>query len=158
MAHLGSAATDVPAAAADRATRRAGVLLVDDHPMTRMGVRHAVEAEPGLQFLGEADDPFAGLGLAERLRPDLIVVDLVFPGASGFDLIRDLRIRCPAARVVAYTAMEGPGYAEQCLRAGAAGYVGKSEPIAAVTLEQRSESEEATTRAVNVEALKECSA
>jgi DNA-binding NarL/FixJ family response regulator len=105
------------------------VILIDDHPANLAGLHHLFETEPGVQLVGDAADPQEGLTMAEALRPDVAVVDLVFADASGFDLIRDLRLRCPGCRVVAYTAMEGPGYPEQCLRVGASGYVAKSEPL-----------------------------
>jgi DNA-binding NarL/FixJ family response regulator len=114
-----------------------GVLVADDHPAIRTALCRAVEAEPGIRFLGEADDPATLIPLVEAAGPDfavVAVVDLVYPGthSTGLDLIRDLVIRCPRCRVVAFTAMETEGYAEQCLRAGAAGFVGKSESIAHV--------------------------
>ena len=111
------------------ASRSATVLVVDDHPLVRAGLARLLEAEPGFRFAGEADGPEEAMELAGRACPDLAVVDLTFPGlATGLDLIRDLRARCPGCRVVAHTAADGPGYAERCLRAGAAGFVAKGEP------------------------------
>lgn len=109
---------------------RVTVLIVEDYPVTRFGVRCAIEREPGMEVVGEAEDPADGLGRAESLRPDVAVVDLVFPRGTGLDLIKDLKIRCPSVKAVVYTRAEGPGYAEHCLRAGAAGYVSKSESVA----------------------------
>ena len=121
--------SDAKSAVGSTASRPTGVLVVDDHALIRCGVCRTIEAEPGFRLVGEADGPAAALDLAERTAPDLAVVDLTYPdGGTGFDLIRDLRVRCPNCRVVAFTATDGPGYAEQCLRAGAVGFVSKGEP------------------------------
>ncbi|MDB5296453.1 MAG: two component transcriptional regulator, LuxR family [Phycisphaerales bacterium] len=128
-----------PGVATKENVRRAGepaagggieLVIVDDHPAVRRGLVALLEAEPGVKVLGEADAPAEAVELAERTRPGLVVVDLVYGEGSGFDLIRALRVRVPGCRVVVYTAADGPGYPEQCLRAGAAGFVSKGEPLA----------------------------
>ena len=105
-----------------------GVMVVDDHAILRTGVCRLIEAEPGFRLLGEADCPADALELAGRWSPALAVVDLTYPdGGTGFDLIRDLPARCPGCRVIAYSAADGPGCVERCLRAGAAAFVSKAE-------------------------------
>lgn len=99
------------------------ILLVDDHPMVRDGMRATLSAEPGWQVVGEAADGIHGLELAIRLRPDVVVADLQMPGLSGLQMLRELRIAAPGTRVIIFTMHAEDAYVREALGAGAAGYV-----------------------------------
>ena len=70
-----------------------GVLIVDDHPILRVGLRHVIESQGDLTVCGEAGDAEQALEAIPRLKPDLVLVDLSLPGESGLELIKDLRAR-----------------------------------------------------------------
>lgn len=102
------------------------VLLVDDHAVVREGYRRLLQAEPGLQVVGEAGTAAQGLWLWRRLRPQVMVVDLALPGMGGVELIARVRQRDPSSRCLAFSMHRDPLWVLQALRAGAAGYVTKS--------------------------------
>ena len=108
------------------------VLVVDDHPIVREGVRRILEAQQGLQVVGEASDAAGALALAERLRPDVAVVDVGLPDMSGLDLVRRLRASQPALVALMLSMYDDAEYARESRAAGAAAYVVKDS--AATTL------------------------
>ena len=108
------------------------VLLVDDHPIVRQGIRTVVDLEPDLEVCGEADGAAEALRAVEEFRPDLAVVDLSLKDSSGLELIKDLRIRYPRLLVLVLSMRDESFYAERVLRAGARGYVVKDEGCAVV--------------------------
>ncbi len=105
----------------------AKVLLVDDHPIVRQGVRRLIEKEPGLTVCGEAEDAPEALAIIETTRPDLVVLDLSLKQSSGFDLILDLKRRWEHLPVLVLSMYSEEVYAERVLRAGASGYIMKQE-------------------------------
>ena len=110
-------------------TERIGVLLVDDHAIVRKGVRALLLTEPGIAVVGEAGDGEAAVAAAERLRPDVILMDLVMPGLDGIEAIRRIVARQPGARIVVVTSFATDDKVFPAIRAGALGYLLKdSEP------------------------------
>ena len=103
------------------------VLLVDDHPIVRQGIRRLIEKEPGLLVCGEAEDASEALGIIEQERPDVIVLDLSLKNSSGFDLILDVKQRWDNIRILVLSMYNEDVYAERVLRAGASGYIMKQE-------------------------------
>ena len=101
------------------------VLLVDDHPLFRRGVRRALEAGGAIAVVGEAGDGEAALRLAERLRPDVVLCDLNLPGMSGLDVTRRLAARQPGLPVVILTLHQEDAARAAARRAGAAAYLSK---------------------------------
>ena len=101
------------------------VLVVDDHPIVREGVRRILEAQKGLQVVGEASDAAGAIALAERLRPDVAVVDVGLPDMSGLDLVRRLRAAQPELVVLVLSMYDDAEYARESRAAGAAAYVVK---------------------------------
>lgn len=99
------------------------ILVVDDHPMVRGGLRIALSGEPGWQVAGEAADGAHGVELAMDIRPDVLVVDLQMPGLSGLDVLRRVRAAVPETRVVLFTMHAEDTYVREALSTGAAGYV-----------------------------------
>jgi len=103
------------------------IVVVDDHPLIRQGVREAVAGEADLDVCGEADGVEEALAVVERADPDLAVVDLSLKDGSGLDLIRALRERHPDVRVLVLSMRDEGFYAERAFRAGARGYLNKQE-------------------------------
>ena len=76
------------------------ILLVEDHPMTRMGLKMMIAGEPGLEVCGEAGNAGEALDAAINLQPDLVLTDVSLPGRSGFELVQDLHARCAGIPVL----------------------------------------------------------
>jgi two-component system, NarL family, response regulator LiaR len=99
------------------------VLIVDDHAVVREGLRTFLELQDGLEVAGEAADGEAGVRAAERLRPDVVLMDLVMPRLDGVGAMRELRRRLPSARVIVLTSFADDARLLPAIRAGAAGYL-----------------------------------
>jgi NarL family two-component system response regulator LiaR len=104
------------------------VLIVDDHAVVREGLRAFLELQDGIEVVGDAADGMEGVAAAERLRPDVVLMDLVMPGLDGLSALRVLRERLPDARTIVLTSFIGDDKLLPALRAGAAGYVLKNAP------------------------------
>lgn len=98
------------------------VVLVEDHELTRAGLRTAVDAEPDMQVTGEAGDGRSGLGEVERLHPKVAVVDIGLPAMDGIELTRHIRDRSPQTRVVILTMHDLETEVLAALSAGADAY------------------------------------
>lgn len=124
-------------------TSKTTILLVDDHAVLRSGLRLLLDAQPGLQVVGEASDAQEALELAAEVQPDLVLLDLTLPRMDGIATLPLLRKLLPDARVLVLTMHDDEGYLRQAFRAGAAGYVLKkaadAELIAAVRAVMRGE-------------------
>ncbi len=106
------------------------VLVVDDHPIVRQGLRGYLEAFSGITIAGEAGDASEALALALRLQPDVIVVDLIMPGSDGIEFISALRARGCQAAVVVLTGFADEARLLRALQLGVQGYVLKdAEPF-----------------------------
>ena len=102
------------------------VLVADDHAVVREGLRTFLELQEGIEVVGEAADGREAVEVAERLRPDVVVLDLVMPGLDGVGAMRLLRQSLPAARVIVLTSFLDDDKLLPALRAGAAGYLLKN--------------------------------
>ena len=103
------------------------MLIVDDHPLTRDALHGLLESN-GFEVVGEAASGAEAIALAGELLPDLILLDLTMPDMDGVAALPRLRERVPSAEVVVLTASEDDGSLLAAIRAGAAGYLLKSEP------------------------------
>jgi two-component system response regulator NreC len=101
------------------------VLLADDHPVVRAGVRAFLENEPDMLVVGEASNACQAVALAQELRPDVVILDISMPG-RGLDATRQIRLTCPDIQVLILTFHAEEYFLFLALRAGAAGYVLKS--------------------------------
>lgn len=100
------------------------VLVVDDAHLFRTGLAAAL-ARAGFSVAGEASDAESAVSLAEELRPDLVVLDILMPGLSGLDVVEKIRAASPASRVVMLSASESEEDLLECIRSGARGYLVK---------------------------------
>ncbi|MFL0412293.1 response regulator [Microbacterium paludicola] len=99
------------------------VLLVDDQQLVRMGFRMVLEAEPGIEVVGEAGDGAQALELATRLVPDVVLMDVRMPGVDGIEATERITTRLPGTRVLVLTTYDLDEYAFGALRAGASGFL-----------------------------------
>ncbi|MBY0276424.1 response regulator transcription factor [Candidatus Binatia bacterium] len=103
------------------------VLVVDDHPIVRQGLRLLLESESDFAVCGEAADTAAALRATRELAPDVVIVDLTLPGVGGIELIKSLHAEHPGLSILVLSMHDDVLYAERSLRAGAAGYVSKND-------------------------------
>jgi DNA-binding NarL/FixJ family response regulator len=101
------------------------VLLVDDHPVVRQGLRVLLEVQDGIEVTGEAGDGATALALAAEREPDVILLDLKLPGMDGLAVLGELRARAVSSRVLVLTSVTDHASAAAAMRAGAAGVVYK---------------------------------
>lgn len=102
------------------------IVLADDHPIVRKGLRSLLEAEQDLVVVGEAGDGREAVALVERLKPSILIVDLRMPGIDGAEVTREAGRRAPYTRVLVLSMHSGEGYVTEALTAGATGYVLKN--------------------------------
>ena len=101
------------------------VLVVDDHPVVRQGLRTFLDLQDDITVVGEAGDGNAAVTVAGEVRPDVVLLDLRMPGADGIAALRGLRETGNPARVLVVTSFTEPAAVLPAVRAGAAGYVYK---------------------------------
>lgn len=106
------------------------VLIVDDHAIVRQGLRLLLEAQPGLEVVGEAADGQAALDMARALTPDVMLLDLIMPGLSGLDVLRQLHAAQPDVKVLVLTSSLDEQFVRQVLASGAHGYLLKTSRAA----------------------------
>jgi len=102
---------------------RTRIILADDHDVVRRGLQALLESEPDFHIVGEAKDGLEAAELVERLRPDVLVLDVVMPGLSGLEVIRRACRTSPHTRVVVLSMYDTQAYVLEALRAGAGAYV-----------------------------------
>jgi two-component system response regulator NreC len=99
------------------------IVLADDHPVVRRGMRALLESVPDFLVVGEAGDGLETVRLAERLTPDVLVLDLMMPGLSGLEALRIIGQRSPQTRVVVLSMHSNNAFVAAALKHGAIGYV-----------------------------------
>ncbi len=108
------------------------VLLGDDHVVVRRGLRALLEADPAIRVAGEAADGSEVLSAIDRLKPDVVILDLMMPGMGGLDVLRALQARPQPVKVVVLSMHANEAYVTEALRSGALGYVVKDAGAADV--------------------------
>jgi two-component system, NarL family, invasion response regulator UvrY len=128
------------------------VLLVDDHPVVRTGYRHLLETDPGIQVIGEAHDSVSAYEAFKALAPDVVVLDISLPGASGIEAMKRMRAHRADACVLIFSMHDEAIFVSRARRSGAAGYLSKSsaperliEAVRAVSRGEQYFDEEATS-------------
>ncbi|MCU0988495.1 MAG: response regulator [Xanthomonadales bacterium] len=104
------------------------VLVVDDHELVRIGLRHILADYPAIQIAGEAVDGESALRMNRELRPDVVLLDVSLPGLSGFEVTTRLKQVSPELGIVILTVHEQSPYPAQLLAAGASAYLTKGCP------------------------------
>ncbi|MEV0897526.1 response regulator transcription factor [Actinoplanes sp. NPDC049802] len=99
------------------------IVLVDDHPVVRMGLRGMLDAEPDLTVIGEASSGVEGVAVARAERPDIVLMDLRMPGGDGVDAIGEILATTTGVRVMVLTTYESDRDILRAIEAGAAGYL-----------------------------------
>jgi len=99
------------------------VLVADDHAIVRKGICALLDTEPDIEVIGEAQDGQQVIAEAQRLRPDIILMDLVMPGTDGVEAIRRIRAARPEVRILVLTSFCGDDKLFPAIRAGALGYL-----------------------------------
>lgn len=99
------------------------VVLADDHPVVRQGLRALLHSEPDIRVVGEAGDGLEATQLVERLKPNVLLLDLMMPGLNGLEVTRQVNQRAPQTRVVILSMYANEAYVLSALRNGAVGYV-----------------------------------
>jgi DNA-binding NarL/FixJ family response regulator len=111
---------------ANRVKRR--ILLVDDHPIVREGLTEMINHEDDLTVCGTAEEMNQALEQLEKLRPDMVVLDISLRGSNGIEVLKNIKVRYPKLVVLVLSMHDETLYALRALRAGAAGYIMKQEP------------------------------
>jgi DNA-binding NarL/FixJ family response regulator len=114
---------------AKKVTRPTQVLVVDDHPIVRLGIRQMIANEPSLAVCGEADSVDAALNACRTSEVDLAIVDLSLGSTSGLELIKQLHEEHPQLPILVLSMHDESLFAQRALRAGARGYLQKHEAI-----------------------------
>jgi DNA-binding NarL/FixJ family response regulator len=109
------------------------ILLVDDQPLLRSGLRMVLEAQEDMRVVGEAPDGHAAIDQAVRLQPDVVLMDVRMPRLDGIEATRQIVVARPACRVLILTTFDLDEYAFAALRAGASGFLLKNVPPAELT-------------------------
>jgi DNA-binding NarL/FixJ family response regulator len=121
-----------PTPAGETAAPKSRIYIVDDHTMFREGLRQLIERESNLTVCGDAPDAAEALPGIRNTKPDVVIVDISLAGASGIDLIKDIKAEFEELPVLVVSMHDESLYAERALRAGAMGYVMKHEPAKTV--------------------------
>ncbi len=108
------------------------IVVVDDHPLFRSALGRMLDAQSDLEVVGEASDGQEAVALCRRLRPELVLMDVRMPRMDGLEATRAIKGELPRTIVLVLTALEDPNHLSEALRAGAAGYVLKSAPVAQI--------------------------
>jgi DNA-binding NarL/FixJ family response regulator len=110
------------------------ILIVDDSPMIRRGLRTVFEQQPGWAVCGEAEDGYQAIDKAKILQPDLIVIDLAMPRLNGISAARMLKKLVPATPVVMFTLFTNPCFEKAAFAVGVDAFVDKSEGTTSLVL------------------------
>ncbi len=110
----------------DRAEPIVRIVLVDDHPVVRAGLRLLLDAEEDIEVVGEAGSADDAVFEARALKPDVILMDVVMPGRSGIEAAPAVLHEAPDAKVLVLSMQDDPRYVREAFDAGASGYVLKS--------------------------------
>jgi DNA-binding NarL/FixJ family response regulator len=109
---------------------RVTVVLADDHPIVRQGMKNLLNAEPDFEVVGDAGDGITAVQLVERFKPNILVVDMMMPGMNGLEVIRQVKERSAATRMIVLSMQSAEAYVVEALKNGASGYMLKdTDPV-----------------------------
>jgi DNA-binding NarL/FixJ family response regulator len=115
-----------------RSTDHIRVFLVDDHPAIREAVADTIDGTMDMEVCGQASASDEAFRMIEELEPDVAIVDISLNDAHGLDLVQNVRAQYPEVKMVVFSMYDENVYAERAIRAGASGYLMKSEPTKSV--------------------------
>jgi DNA-binding NarL/FixJ family response regulator len=110
-----------------KVNKKLRILVVDDHPVVRQGLKLLINQEPDIMVCGEAENPQKAFAAIQQQHPDIAVIDLSLAHSSGIDLIKNIKTRYPSLPILVLSMHDESLYAERALRAGARGYIMKQE-------------------------------
>jgi DNA-binding NarL/FixJ family response regulator len=99
------------------------ILIADDHPIVRKGLRDLLDEEPDMTVVGEASDGTQALTKIEQLKPDIAIVDMMMPGHNGLEVIRQAKYYFPSIHIIVLSMNSNDAYITEALKRGASGYV-----------------------------------
>ncbi len=99
------------------------ILLADDHHIVRQGLRALLESDPHFRLVGEAGDGIEAVRMTERLKPDVLITDVMMPGLNGLEVTRQVTKSVPRTRVIILSMYTNDAYVLEALKNGASGYV-----------------------------------
>ncbi|MBI4285743.1 MAG: response regulator transcription factor [Chloroflexi bacterium] len=105
------------------------IVLADDHKIVRQGIRSLLETDAKFQVVGESADGVEAVKLAETLKPDVLITDLLMSGMNGIEVARQVHQRFPQTKVIVLSMYGSEAYVLEALRAGASGYVLKGSGL-----------------------------
>lgn len=103
------------------------VIVADDHSIVRRGLCELLNATDDIEVVADVGTPNEAIDAIEKHHPDVALLDLQYEGVKSFDMLKDIRSRCPQVRTLILSMHDESHYAERCIRAGAMGYVMKNE-------------------------------
>lgn len=109
------------------------ILIVDFHPIVRLGLTRLINASQGLRVCGEAENAHETMEAIKVLRPDLVILDIYLKGIHGIELVENITRIYPGLSVLVFSKFDESFYAERVLRAGAKGYIMKHLPLKRIT-------------------------
>lgn len=110
------------------------ILLVDDHAVIRQALRMLLEAQPELEVVGDCENGREAVAAAEKLNPDVVLMDVVMPGLNGLEATRQIRRSCPNTHVVMLSGFVDEDQLLDALRSGASGYIIKKSDVSELVL------------------------
>lgn len=105
------------------------LVLVDDHPILRNGLKALLATQPDLQVIGEASDGLEALRLIEQLKPDIVITDVIMPALNGLDLSREIQKRFAGTKVIVLSMYTNEAFVIEAFRNGARAYVVKDSTL-----------------------------
>lgn len=102
------------------------ILLADDHEIVRYGLQSLIEEQPDMEVVGEAENGRMAVDLAERLKPDIVIMDISMPDLNGFEATRQIRRQIPNAKIIVLSMHHKRQFIMDMLKAGASGYILKT--------------------------------
>ncbi|NDA67122.1 MAG: response regulator [Verrucomicrobia bacterium] len=114
--------------------KKTSILIVEDHPLVRRGIRGLLQVQPDFRVVGEAANGLEALHMIEQLQPEVVITDIVMPMVGGLDLLRELSVQTPRPVLIVLSLFDEPRYVQEATDCGAAAYVLKqSAPTYLVT-------------------------
>jgi two-component system, NarL family, response regulator NreC len=110
-------------------SKTVSIILADDHRVVRQGLRAVLETEPSFRIVGDADNGIEATRLVERLRPNVLILDVMMPGLNGLEVIRRARKLSPQTHVVVLSMHRDESYVLEALKNGAVAYVLKDSSV-----------------------------